>query len=343
MTLFSLIKTFVYNNLKISAFYSTLILSFTCSHLYLNNLEQEITKEINTKNKAMQFMSSIEHLVEDYDPESLDIFLRDDFLSVQLQNIDTNRFWVIIMFILLTIAGTLFSFMRKWSIDEALRKVAAEISHDLKNDIIVLRRNVAYIKRKGEALKKDDLNDCLNDLEFYSSKSLERIYALNNINSDPYHKNDYIDGVSIMNMSNEIKRQIEVLGKGIKYETNISRNENAIVKAKTSTINIILHNLINNAIAAIEDRIKNGIIRFMIIEKDEEIIIELSDTGCGIPFDSQDKIFEPKFTRGKVGGTGMGLYITKKLLNEVDGDIELYKTKVDYGTSFKLTFQYLES
>ena len=65
---------------------------------------------------------------------------------------------------------------------------------------------------------------------------------------------------------------------------------------------------------------------------------EIIDSGCGISLESQEKIFEPfeqedgSVTR-KYGGTGLGLFIIKKIVNKMDGIIKLYSQK-NFGSNF---------
>jgi two-component system NtrC family sensor kinase len=67
------------------------------------------------------------------------------------------------------------------------------------------------------------------------------------------------------------------------------------------------------------------------------IVIEVSDTGKGIPEDIRDRIFEPGFTtKGKGKGTGLGLSIAKKIMEEHGGAID-FSTETGVGTTFRLT------
>ncbi|ETR74004.1 MAG: hypothetical protein OMM_06592 [Candidatus Magnetoglobus multicellularis str. Araruama] len=78
-------------------------------------------------------------------------------------------------------------------------------------------------------------------------------------------------------------------------------------------------NLINNAADAIDDE---GTITIEGFEKNNHIILEFSDTGCGIPKENIEKIFEPFYTTKPVGdGTGLGLSIAYSIIADHDGKI----------------------
>jgi two-component system NtrC family sensor kinase len=67
------------------------------------------------------------------------------------------------------------------------------------------------------------------------------------------------------------------------------------------------------------------------------VVVEISDTGCGIPRDIIQKIFNPGFTTKGVGvGTGLGLAICYRIVANHDGKIEV-DSEVGKGTTFRIT------
>ena len=68
--------------------------------------------------------------------------------------------------------------------------------------------------------------------------------------------------------------------------------------------------------------------------KDDEVIIELADTGCGIKEEDIKNIFNPFFTT-KPQGTGLGLAVTHKIIQEHNGKIKVESTW-GIGTTFKI-------
>jgi len=68
--------------------------------------------------------------------------------------------------------------------------------------------------------------------------------------------------------------------------------------------------------------------------------IDIVDTGCGIDEEEQSRIFDPfqqanKTISHRYGGTGLGLYIVKKLVEKMDGTIKVHSLK-DVGTRFQI-------
>ncbi|HAG82254.1 MAG TPA: serine/threonine-protein kinase PknK, partial [Cyanobacteria bacterium UBA12227] len=78
-------------------------------------------------------------------------------------------------------------------------------------------------------------------------------------------------------------------------------------------------NLIHNAIQAMEGK---GILEILVRQQEYDIVVEVTDSGCGIPPEIQDKIFQPFFTTKPAGeGSGLGLDIVQKIIEKHQGTI----------------------
>ena len=107
-----------------------------------------------------------------------------------------------------------------------------------------------------------------------------------------------------------------------------------IIQVNRKEMEQIFLNLILNASQAMEE--KAGKIQIEAQEKKDKVEIRITDSGPGIPSDKLTHIFEPFFTT-KESGTGLGLYITKQLVERNGGKISV-ESKPGSGTSFKLEF-----
>ncbi|HET9113681.1 MAG TPA: ATP-binding protein, partial [Burkholderiales bacterium] len=100
-------------------------------------------------------------------------------------------------------------------------------------------------------------------------------------------------------------------------------------------LNQVFMNLLVNAAHAIEER---GIITVRTGKYDDnEIWIEISDTGTGIAPENLKRIFDPFFTTKPIGkGTGLGLSLSYGIIRKHHGRIEV-SSKVGAGTTFKVS------
>ncbi|MGB3683360.1 MAG: ATP-binding protein [Rubrobacteraceae bacterium] len=105
------------------------------------------------------------------------------------------------------------------------------------------------------------------------------------------------------------------------------------VSAHGSELNQVWTNLLDNAIDAVDGA---GRIEVSTKRENGRILVEISDTGPGIPEDAQGKIFEPFFTTKDVGkGTGLGLDIVRRIVSEKHKGSIRFDTGPD-GTTFQV-------
>ncbi len=99
-----------------------------------------------------------------------------------------------------------------------------------------------------------------------------------------------------------------------------------------------LTNLVGNAIDAcrVSDDNMGTFVKVKTFEKEKVIIYEVADNGCGIDYDMRKKIFTTFFTTKGLGGTGLGLLMTKKIVQEHGGRIDL-ESETGKGTVFRIS------
>jgi two-component system NtrC family sensor kinase len=106
------------------------------------------------------------------------------------------------------------------------------------------------------------------------------------------------------------------------------------IKASETEMHQVLLNLVNNAIYTMEK--SGGAIDFRTYQRDEKVVVEVADTGPGIPEAILGRIFDPFFTTKPVGqGTGLGLSICYGIIRKMEGDIQV-KSTVGKGTTFSI-------
>lgn len=142
-----------------------------------------------------------------------------------------------------------------------------------------------------------------------------------------------------------IHKILEMIVKGIKLKEenndviiNINNNsEISEIDGDSDQIKQVFINIISNAVESLEfSVIKN--ININIRNDENYLIVDIIDTGCGIPQENMSMLFTPFFTTKKMGrGTGLGLAISYGIIKMHKGDIKA-KSSIDHGSTFTVKF-----
>ncbi|MFH1577267.1 MAG: ATP-binding protein, partial [Candidatus Margulisiibacteriota bacterium] len=120
----------------------------------------------------------------------------------------------------------------------------------------------------------------------------------------------------------------EVKKKKVYIKTDYGHKQKAL--GDPNRLMQVFMNLLANAVQAMGE--KGGDLKIITTDTDHEVRVNISDTGSGIAPDKLKKIFDPFFTT-KESGTGLGLPISKKIVDEHNGSLYV-DSKVGEGTTF---------
>jgi signal transduction histidine kinase len=105
---------------------------------------------------------------------------------------------------------------------------------------------------------------------------------------------------------------------------------------ETSGIHTCLANLVSNAIDACKTSKKErGTVILRVKRGEGTTVFEVEDNGCGMEAEVKEKVFTSFFTTKGLGGTGLGLLVTKKIVREHGGRIGL-ESEPDRGSCFRI-------
>ncbi len=211
----------------------------------------------------------------------------------------------------------------------AWREMARQVAHEIKNPLTPMKLSIQYLQRAIQ-----DKNPNVEAMSQKVSATLvEQIDQLAKIASD------FSQFANIGNVKVERFDVNEVLASLINlYSANtrlqITYNyphQPAIISADRTQINRLFTNLFQNAIEASDGE---PIIPIAINQQinANKLLINITDEGCGIPAETQEKIFTPNFTT-KTSGTGLGLAMCKGIVEKANGRI-WFETIEGEGTSF---------
>ena len=138
---------------------------------------------------------------------------------------------------------------------------------------------------------------------------------------------------------NEIIREsVELLKPSMDAEISMEL-ENNLPKAMVDRIQLqqVVMNLGQNAIQAMESS-DSDVVRLKIKsgQSGDNLFVEVVDSGPGLAPENIERLFDPFFTRNKPEGLGLGLAISKKIVEAHDGELTV-KSNEDHGLTFRLT------
>ena len=142
--------------------------------------------------------------------------------------------------------------------------------------------------------------------------------------------------LQLANIEEGIESTLRVVWNELKYKAEVITEFGNIpsIHCFPFQLNQVIMNLLVNAGQALESK---GTIIIRTGHDADDVWIEVSDTGKGIPKENQSRIFEPFFTTKPVGkGTGLGLSLSFGIVKKHGGSIEVV-SEVGMGTTFKVT------
>lgn len=189
-------------------------------------------------------------------------------------------------------------------------QLSAAIVHELKNILAVIK-GAAYILNITNENGKEEINTIQKAVDEAENviRTLLDYSGRDRNGSEMIHIGTVINQILLLSKK-------EIIRKGITVKKNID-NECYVNSTSREAIKVILQNIILNAIQAVNF---DGRIDISCLQNNEEVIVKIKDNGGGIKIHPKEKIFDP-FISTKEDGNGIGLWITKKLMTSLNGEI----------------------
>ncbi|VAX29850.1 Phosphate regulon sensor protein PhoR (SphS) [hydrothermal vent metagenome] len=208
----------------------------------------------------------------------------------------------------------------------AIGELAANIAHEINNPLTSI---LGYAELMRE---EEDVESIMRDLEIIESESLRARDIVRQLLE--FSKKWPLE-ISKVDVNRLLKEVIDLVSLNLRdSEINIIEDFSQIpqINADANQLKQVFLNLINNAVQSMTN---GGTLSVRTEKIDNSVMIEVSDTGTGIPDNVAQKIFEPFFTTKKDRGTGLGLPISYRIIKKHGGKIEV-KKRVDKGTTFRV-------
>lgn len=228
----------------------------------------------------------------------------------------------------------------------SLGTLAAGVAHEINNPLSALTANLGLAVGEVSRLARgSDLHsELLEELED-SRDAAERIRVIvRDLKGFSRTKEDTAEAQDIHRILDSVVR---MAGSEVRSVARLVKDYGDVppVFVNECRINQVFLNLVVNAAHAIEPGMaeKNEIRIRTRQSYDGRILVEISDTGGGIPPHVQDRLFTPFFTTKPAGvGTGLGLAICQQILTEQGGEI-YFETEQGKGTTFSVALPAADS
>lgn len=204
--------------------------------------------------------------------------------------------------------------------------LASGVAHEINNPLAIIRGNAELLEMSGNFIKseKSEVDTIIKQVA-----RVERIVAnlltfarTQQIATSPLELNPLLDDIL-----DQLGHQIPLANVTI---VRSYKKTNYTVQGESHQLRQVFTNLIVNGLQAMET---GGTLTVDVsISEGKGCQISVSDTGCGIDEEHQQKLFSPFFTT-KPHGTGLGLAVTYGIVKDHGGDIEVF-SELGHGATF---------
>ena len=223
-------------------------------------------------------------------------------------------------------------------LEQERKNILAMISHDMRNPLVVMG---GFLKRLQEG-KAGSLNEKQHEYLKFVMEELGKLEQLvsRNFEFAKYEAEEQPPELAPYDVRENIGRIIE-LQKVQSAEKNITiafkgpdPDNIPLIKADAAIVDRVLTNLLDNAFKYTEP---GGIVTVSVINRERDILVEVSDTGKGILPEELPRIFDAFYRpRQRQEGTGLGLAVAKKMITAHGGRIWV-ESKPGVGSTFRFT------
>ncbi|MBP9792410.1 MAG: HAMP domain-containing histidine kinase [Flavobacterium sp.] len=307
--------------------------------------EQVITKGLDSEAKK-SFLSRISTL-----SDKLSVAERNysNSLSDGTRKIESYLIYTNVFFILIIIGSVTFYYsmmLRKIEVskleielqnrnlvlaNQELDKFVYSASHDLRSPITSLKGLIEI------AEIEDDLTQIKEYLALmHQSLTLQDKFISDIIDYSRNKRKDVIlEPVSLSKLIDESLEQHQYMNesRNIVIQKNISAD---FIQSDSLRLKIILNNLVSNAMKYADSNKQEPYIAISTSKNENNCTIEIKDNGIGIKEEYLDRIFEMFFVTNSNTGSGLGLYIVKEAVQNLNGTIAA-QSKINQGTIFTVT------
>lgn len=272
------------------------------------------------KKKAIEFKKSHEPILIDAEGIEQYVYYDDSYTLKRLQLYPYVQLGILTIFLLISFFALIST--KKMEQDRVWVGLSKETAHQLGTPISSLMAWIEYLRMK----EVDD--SILSDME----KDIIRLQTI----TERFSKIGSVPELQKKDISRMLRQTISYLEKRISkkviFHVNIP-DEALYANISEPLFGWVIENLTKNAVDAMSGQ---GQIIFTLTGKGENIILDIQDTGKGIPKSKFKEVFSPGYTT-KTRGWGLGLSLAKRIIEAYHkGRIYVKSSELNVGTIFRI-------
>lgn len=216
----------------------------------------------------------------------------------------------------------------------ATGKIATYLAHELRNPLATMAgfaQQILQICKERHSDASDAIIIRNTRIIINEIRRLELV--MNNILRFSIKQPTKKQQVNLYNLVSELMEVLSINIEDSRVNLSIQIPENITVYADKVQLSEVFYNLVHNSLESISP---GGLIIIKAGETDQDVWVDISDNGCGIPQDTLNKLFQPFFTT-KARGVGLGLHIVKTIVEQNHGGKINIVSEPDRGTTIHFT------
>src|SRR5215216_3361336 len=201
-------------------------------------------------------------------------------------------------------------------------RFAADASHELRTPLSILRGELETLARKPDTPSdiRETIGSALEETERLT-KITENLLALSRLDAETQLEQTRVDLGELVTTTTD---QMKLLAEDKKISLRCNTSMHTEVKGSRARLKQLVVNLVDNAIKYTPE---GGEVQVTVTKNDDQAILEVTDTGVGIPAESLPQIFERFYRADRartrtLGGTGLGLSIVKSICKAHGGNVK---------------------
>jgi len=201
----------------------------------------------------------------------------------------------------------------------ALGRIAASMAHEINNPLAVVQSSASYVRDVADRLGDSELGACASDIEL----------AADRISTFVQHVCGFARREQLVLSDEPLLNAVEI---ALRLVRPRAKSRVVAIEVDSKMLSPVPHdppriaqgllNLLSNAIDASSGH--GGRVTLRQIAREDNVILQVDDTGQGIDPSIAERLFEPFATTKPPGeGTGLGLAITRRIMQDHGGDVRL--------------------